>query len=100
MNNYNSNKPCFMPWYSVFITWDGWVNPCDFSCDNEVVFGNAFNEKFEKIWNNEKIKAFRMQLLSDRKKIALCKGCGVDESYIEKEFKKIPLVKYFQYHGK
>lgn len=98
--NYNSNKPCFMPWYSVFITWDGWVNPCDFSCDNEVVFGNAFNESFEKIWNNEKIKTFRMQLLKDRKKIALCRGCGVDESYIEKEFKKIPLVKHFQYHGK
>ncbi|MBU4086028.1 MAG: radical SAM protein, partial [Nanoarchaeota archaeon] len=51
---YNEESPCFMPWYSVFITWDGWVNPCDFSCDNEIVFGNAFRQPFKEIWNNEK----------------------------------------------
>ncbi|MCW8965854.1 MAG: radical SAM protein, partial [Candidatus Pacearchaeota archaeon] len=30
-HQYNKEKPCYMPWYSTFITWDGKVNPCDFS---------------------------------------------------------------------
>ena len=98
---YNEDSPCFMPWYSVFITWDGWVNPCDFSCDNEVVFGNAFKQPFKEIWNNEKIKRFRMQLLNNRKVISICRGCGVNESYLEEEFKKmekLPFVKYLRYN--
>lgn len=103
-NNYNSNMPCYMPWYSIFITCDGWVNPCDFSCDNEVVFGNAFEQPFKEIWNNEKLKAFRRQLLENRKNIPICANCGVDETYLEEEFKKIkkliPFTKYLQHNIK
>lgn len=97
---YNEGKPCFMPWYSTFITWDGWVNPCDFSCDNEVVFGNAFKQEFKQIWNNKKLKAFRMQILKDRKSISLCRGCGVDETFILNEMeriKKFPVMKHLIY---
>jgi radical SAM protein with 4Fe4S-binding SPASM domain len=98
--SYNEEKPCFMPWYSTFITWDGWVNPCDFSCDNEVVFGNAFKVPFKDIWNNKKLQEFRMQLLKNRKRIHVCKSCGVDETFILKEMektKKIPFFKYLIY---
>lgn len=102
--NYNKEKPCYMPWYSTFITWDGYVNPCDFSCDNEVVFGNAYQEPFKKIWNNDKLKAFRKQLLEKREIIPICANCGVDETYLEDEFKKIkkfiPFSKYLQYNIK
>ncbi|HRZ85765.1 MAG TPA: radical SAM protein [Candidatus Paceibacterota bacterium] len=94
---YNKNKPCLMPWYSTFITWDGWVNPCDFSCDNEEVFGNAFEEPFKNIWNNKKYKDFRLNLLKNRESINLCRGCGVDESYIIQEIKKIPFGKSIGY---
>lgn len=97
---YNHDKPCYMPWYSTFITWDGWVNPCDFSCDNEMVFGNVFQEPFKKIWNNEKIRNFREQILKNRSSINICNGCGVDETYIENEIKRlesIPFVKFIQY---
>jgi len=97
---YNENTPCYMPWYSTFVTWDGWVNPCDFSCDNEIVFGNVFKEPFKKIWNNKKYRKFRMQVLNNRKSIKLCKGCSVDETYIENEFnkaRKIPFVKLLEY---
>ena len=100
---YNKEKPCYMAWYSTFITWDGYVNPCDFSCDNEVVFGNVFKEPFKKIWNNEKIKNFRRQILKNREGIKICRGCGVDETYIENEIKKIekiPFSKLMQYNPK
>ncbi len=100
---YNEKTPCYMPWYSTFITWDGYVNPCDFSCDNEIVFGNVFKEPFKKIWNNEKYKRFRLDVLKNRSKINICRGCGVNESYIEKEIdkiKKIPFAKLLQYNLK
>jgi len=86
---YNEKTPCYMPWYSTFITWDGFVNPCDFSCDNEIVFGNVFEEPFKKIWNNNKIQNFRKGLLEKRSSIGICKSCSVDETYILNEFKKI-----------
>ncbi len=100
---YNEKTPCYMPWYSTFITWDGYVNPCDFSCDNEIVFGNAFRQKFKDIWNNDKYKKFRLNVLKDRNKVKICKGCGVNETYIEKEMdkiKNIPFTKYLQYNLK
>jgi pyrroloquinoline quinone biosynthesis protein E len=100
---YNAKTPCYMPWYSTFITWDGYVNPCDFSCDNEIVFGNAFEKPFKHIWNNKQIKNFRINLRINRGKIPLCKGCGVDETYLENEinkFKKIPFIKLFRYSQK
>ena len=98
---YNEKTPCYMPWYSTFITWDGFVNPCDFSCDNEIVFGNVFKKPFKEIWNNKKIQDFRMKLLKNRRNINLCRGCSVDETYIENEMlkiSKIPFVKILQYN--
>lgn len=98
---YNEKTPCYMPWYSTFITWDGYVNPCDFSCDNEIVFGNAFKQPFKEIWNNEEYKKFRLEILKNRDKINLCRGCGVNETYIENEIekiKKIPFIKFLQHN--
>lgn len=98
---YNEKKPCYMPWYSTFITWDGWVNPCDFSCDNEFIFGNAFQESFKKIWNNEKIRNFRIQILKNRAGIGICRVCSVDETYLENEFAKInKFVKFLRWRPK
>ncbi len=97
---YNQFQPCYMPWYSTFITWDGYVNPCDFSCDNEIVFGNAFDEPFKKIWNNKKYRDFRKRILKERKSIKICRVCSVNETYIEKEImkiKKIPFISLLEY---
>jgi radical SAM protein with 4Fe4S-binding SPASM domain len=92
------DKPCFYPWYNPCITWDGYVVPCDIHCNNEVVFGNAFEEPFMKIWNNEKAKNFRRQLLDKRE--GICSTCCIDESFILdrlKPFYKTPLIKNLSY---
>ncbi len=88
------NKPCFYPWYNPCITWDGYVVPCDVHCNNEIVFGNAFEEPFMKIWNNEKAQEFRKQLL--KKRTGVCSKCFVDETFIYeklKPFYKIPIIR-------
>lgn len=93
-----SKKPCFYPWYNPCITWDGYVVPCDLYCDNEIVFGNALKEPFMKIWNNEKARSFRKQLL--KKRIGVCARCCVDETFILNKlgiFYKIPILRSLSY---
>ncbi|MBS3155647.1 SPASM domain-containing protein [Candidatus Woesearchaeota archaeon] len=90
---HNKTAPCFLPWYTPYITWDGNVCPCDFYAENEIVFGNVFEEPFMKIWNNEKARAFRRQLI--KKRVGICSSCGVNESEIFDKYKfvnKIPVV--------
>jgi len=94
----NSDKPCFMPWYIPYVTWDGYVCPCTFFSDNEVVYGNVFEQPFMKIWNNKKAQEFRKQLL--KKRIGICEGCSMDESFIYNRLKilsKIPFFKFLSY---
>ena len=93
-----SKKPCFYPWYNPCITWDGYVVPCDLYCDNEIVFGNAFEKPFMKIWNNKKARSFRKQLL--KKRIGVCARCCVDETFILDKlgiFYKIPILRNLSY---
>lgn len=84
---------CYYPWYYPSITWDGNLVPCCYICDNEIVFGNVFDEGFMKVWNNEKIKNFRKMIAT--KKTGICKNCFIDESYIADKLKiihRIPLL--------
>ncbi len=86
--------PCFWPWYSVFLNWDGDITPCCFSSEKQVVFGNAFKEPFMKIWNNEKAQKFRKALTTKRE--GICGTCGNEEFYVYDKFKlisKIPFMK-------
>lgn len=93
-----AKKPCFYPWYNPCITWDGYVVPCDIYCNNEIVFGNAFEEPFMKIWNNKKARKFRGDIIKQRR--GICARCCVDESFIYDKLKpayKMPLVRSFSH---
>ena len=95
---YNSTKPCYLPWYAPYITWDGNVSPCDFYCENEIVFGNVFKEPFMKIWNNKKAQEFRKNLV--KKRTGTCTICGVEEDFIYNSYwflRKIPILNRFTY---
>lgn len=95
---YNSDKPCYLPWYAPYITWDGNVSPCDFYCENEIVFGNVFEEPFMKIWNNRKAQEFRRNLV--RRRTGICTRCGVEEDFIYNSYwflRKIPILNRLTY---
>jgi len=90
---HNMMAACYLPWYTPYITWDGNVCPCDFYAENEIVFGNVFEEPFMKIWNNEKARAFRKQLI--KKRVGICASCGVNENILYDKYKfinKMPIV--------
>jgi len=86
-----SKVACFYPWYAPFITWDGILTSCCYCVDKEIVFGDLKKQKFKDVWNNKKIGEFRKMVSNSR--VGLCSKCEMDETYIENQFKKIPLYK-------
>lgn len=49
-------KPCYWPWNSMVIYWDGTVSPC---CGGHYKMGNAFETPINSIWNNERYQELR-----------------------------------------
>jgi len=86
------NEPCFAPWYNTYITWEGDVVPCCYHYDNQVKFGNVFEEKFKDIWNNSKYKEFRKNMIQKGRTSAICQTCRNKEEFLYNKF-KIPLIK-------
>lgn len=88
-----SKIPCYKPWYSPFITWEGNLNSCCYSVDNNIILGNLATESFEKVWNGKKMRIFREMVRKNR--CGLCARCGSDETYIKNQFERIPFLKPF-----
>ncbi len=78
--------PCYKPWYSAFVTWDGDVVPCCCCAVNkDYIIGNALTESFATLWRNEKSQAIRENAEIHRRDT--CSWCRVDESHLKSVFK-------------
>ena len=71
---------CYRPWTTTYVTALGTVYPCcvaPFATSDHpsIELGNLFAAPFATIWNGERYRRFRDQLLSDRPHHA-CAGCG------------------------
>lgn len=66
---------CWRMWTNPVITVDGSVIPCCFDKDAKHAFGNLKEQSFKEIWSSEKYESFRLQILTDRKSIDICKNC-------------------------
>ncbi len=69
------DRPCFFPYYTASVTWDGKVYPCCIYFDGQVVFGDLSKESFKKVWNSQGYQKFRQHLKEGRDGIPLCKTC-------------------------
>lgn len=66
---------CLWPFYSVFITVDGYITPCCIRMNPEVFnFGNIYNISFHEIWNGEHYIYFRDANISNKKNL-VCDNC-------------------------
>ena len=95
-------ESCFVPWYNTYITWEGDVVPCCYHYDNQVKFGNVFEENFKKIWNNKKYKKFRKNMIQNGRTSTICQTCRNKEDFLDNKFKminKIPLIKKLTYRN-
>ena len=62
---YNSKVFCMMPWVHTHIWPNGNAFPCCMS-DSEIVYGNLNDNSLEEIWNNEKYKKLRKNMLNEK----------------------------------
>jgi len=68
-------KSCHWPFYSCFITVDGFITPCCIRMDPDVInFGNIFEKPFKRIWNSSKYKEFRRTIIYDLPN-PICDNC-------------------------
>ena len=67
---------CWKLWQANVITWDGMVVPCCFDKDAKHRLGDLKNESFKEIWQNNKYKKFRKDLMTGRKNIDICANCS------------------------
>jgi radical SAM protein with 4Fe4S-binding SPASM domain len=74
---------CWRIWSSAVVTTSGDVVPCCFDKEAQYIMGNIKEHSFKEIWNGEKYRNFRKQLLNERKQIAICRNCteGLYDNY-------------------
>lgn len=82
LHTYRSqNKtPCYVPWGSTEILYNGEVRPCVVDFDSEYKFGNILEDKsFYKVWNSKKAIEFRSYHVNRtfRKKCESCSTCYI-----------------------
>jgi radical SAM protein with 4Fe4S-binding SPASM domain len=66
---------CWRAFSSVVIAANGDVLPCSYDKNGEFAFGNINEESFPDIWKNEKSKAFKKQILTNRGEFPMCCNC-------------------------
>jgi radical SAM protein with 4Fe4S-binding SPASM domain len=67
---------CNLLWKTAVINWDGAVLPCCAVYGERHAFGNVFEEPFVSIWNNEKYRSARQEVLNKREKSpTICHTC-------------------------
>ena len=54
--------PCYFPYYTVAVSWDGKVSPCCLYYDYQIDLGSLDEKTFNEIWNGEAYKNFRIML--------------------------------------
>lgn len=67
---------CWKLWHANVITWDGMVVPCCFDKDATHKLGDLKNQPFKDIWQSDKYKYFRKELMTSRKNIDICANCS------------------------
>ncbi len=69
--------PCFRPWRSITVLWDGRVVPCCYDYDSKYVIGDLNKESLDEIWNGRRMRELRRQhILNDFSENILCGSCN------------------------
>ena len=73
---YKTGNHCWRMWSSCVLTWDAKVVPCCFDKDAKYTLGSANNNEFSSIWRSKKYQDFRLNVLTKRNQIDICKNCS------------------------
>lgn len=83
--NKDSKVFCMVPFSHTYVEPDGSVRPCCVSQGEP--FGNIRNQSIKDIWNGEKYKTFRLNMLNEQVS-SECRRCMVEETYSNQSMRK------------
>lgn len=72
------NRPCYLPFYKVFIDWNGDVLLCDNDWSKKHKFGNIHQTNLKNIWINSELNVYRKQLIQNRRDLSPCNKCEIN----------------------
>lgn len=67
--------PCFYPWHSVSVTWEGRVVPCCRDYNDSLVLGDLRRQTLAEVWNGPRMQRLRAEFAAGRLRAALCRTC-------------------------
>lgn len=67
--------PCFYPWHSVSVTWQGKVVPCCRDYNESLVLGDLRRQSLAQVWNGPRMQRLRDEFARGRVRSALCRTC-------------------------
>lgn len=73
--NPSIDKPCFYPYYSLYINWNGDTSFCPHDYRQQVVLGNVEKKSLWSMWTGDKLKEVRENVRS-QKPCNFCDVCG------------------------
>lgn len=75
LESFPRKSKCLWPFYSVYISVDGYITPCCIRMNPEVFnFGNIYETSFNDIWNSKKYQSFRDANINNKPNI-VCDNC-------------------------
>lgn len=73
------NKPCFAPWFTLGIYWNGDCTSCLPDPNGDTFIGNCLTEGLENVWNGERVRAIRRAAWNfDYAAFPACANCNVN----------------------
>lgn len=80
------NKPCYVPFYKMFIDWNGDVLICNNDWGRKGIVGNVNHDDIQDIWLSDNLRQYREFLQAGaRDKCTPCNKCNIDGTKFGKE---------------
>jgi pyruvate-formate lyase-activating enzyme len=89
----NKKTFCPLPWSHLYLEADGNMMAC---CTSKTILGHV-SEGVEKIWNNEKLREIRRDLLSGVEP-SNCSNCFTEEKHGKTSYRQVSLQKHENIH--
>jgi radical SAM protein with 4Fe4S-binding SPASM domain len=71
-------KPCYYPFYKMFIDWNGDVLFCSNDWGKEIIIGNLVKDKLHDVWFSDKMYEIRKKLSVGDRSHSPCNKCSVN----------------------
>lgn len=81
----DSSVFCMLPFSHTYVEPDGSVRPCCVAQGEP--FGNIRTESIKDIWNSEKYRQFRLNMINEKSSVE-CRRCLVEETYSNQSMRK------------